>query len=505
MKNLRIFLFQQHWFHLGSLLEAIIDNDKNYKSITIYNLNKNLFVKPLERHQDFVGSKLFNSPPESIIARYLNAYFHNKKTNFNFTNVKLSKNYKSELFLDEVIDIDDLQKRKWKGTALGFAVSSFLISLTRDSNPRLKIYTKLIRNLELTYFQIFNFLDSLDLKNSEEEFWVCNGRPFHERTVVEYARMNAVTMKFYEIGGDGMNQERWILHENSPHDRVQHQNSIKNHFKNSDQNLELVHEWFQRQYPGGKNIFTQKFQSNIEVNSLDNYFVYFSSSDDEISAISSDWDSAWGNQLNSVVALIDFFVTRPDLKLVIRVHPNQKNKSQQDKKKWKALLSKANNILIYNFDSNIDSYQLLTNAKGVITYGSTIGVEAAYLKKPSALLANSRWNSIIPHEYLKSKEDIKNWVDKVNLGKGPDYIEIEACYFGSLMWGHYMNTAGNNWINVKIKKDLRKVNVGYLDGRSLKPPLLVIAISRFARFLRLYLIEMRFDLILLGRIYKRLN
>jgi hypothetical protein len=295
------------------------------------------------------------------------------------------------------------------------------------------------------------------------------------------------------------------LHEKSPHDRVEHQNSIKNHFENSDQNLESVHEWFQRQYPGGENIFTQKFQSNIEIDSLDNYFVYFSSSDDEISAISSDWDSAWGKQLNAVVELIDFFVTRPDLKLVIRVHPNQKNKSEQDKKKWKALLSKANNVLIYNFDSNIDSYQLLTKAKGVITYGSTIGVEAAYLKKPSALLANSRWNYIIPHEYLKSKEDIVNWVDKVNLGKGPDYSEIEACYFGSLMWGHYMNTAGNNWINIKIKKDFRKVNVGYLDGRSLKPPILIIAISRFIRFLRLYLIEMRFDLSLLGRIYKRLD
>jgi len=505
MKNLRIFVFQQHWFHLGSLLEAIIDNDKNYKSVTIYNLNKKLFVKPLDRHQDFVGSKLFNSPPESIIARYLKTYFHNKETNFNFTNVKLSKNYKSELFLGEVIDIDDLQKRKWKGTALGFAVSSFLISLTKDSNPELKIYTKLIRNLELTYFQLFNFLDSLNLKNSEDEFWVCNGRPFHERTVVEYARINTIPIKFYEIGGDGTNQERWILHEKSPHDRVEHQNSIKNHFENLYQNLESVHEWFQRQYPGGENIFTQKFQSNIEIDSLDNYFVYFSSSDDEVSAISSDWDSAWGKQLNAVVELIDFFVTRPDLKLVIRVHPNQKNKSEQDKKKWKALLSKANNVLIYNFDSNIDSYQLLTNAKGVITYGSTIGVEAAYLKKPSALLANSRWNSIIPHQYLKSKEDIVNWVDKVNLGKGPDYSEIEACYFGSLMWGHYMNTAGNNWINIKIKKDFRKVNVGYLDGRSLKPPILIIAISRFIRFVRLYLIEMRFDLGQLGRFYKRLK
>jgi hypothetical protein len=505
MKNLRIFVFQQHWFHLGSLLEAIIDNDKNYKSVTIYNLNKNLFVKPLDRHQDFVGSKLFNSPPESIIAKYLKTYFYNKKTDFNFSNVKLSRNYKCDLLLDKVIDIDDLQTRKWKETALGFAVSSFLISLTKDSSPRLKNYTKLIKNLEMTYFQIFNFLDLLNLKNSEDEFWVCNGRPFHERTVVEYARMNAISIKFYEIGGDGTNQERWILHENSPHDRIEHQNSIKKHFESSAPNLELVDKWFQNQFPGGENIFTRKFQSNIGINSLNNYFVYFSSSDDEISAISSDWNSAWGKQLNAVIALINFFVTCPDLKLVIRVHPNQKNKSKHDKKKWKTLPIRAKNILIYDYDSNVNSYQLLTNAKGVFTYGSTIGVEAAYLKKPSALLANSRWDSMIPHQYLKNKEDIVNWVDKVNLGKEPNNVEIEACYLGSIMWGHYLKTAGNYWSIVKIKKDFRKVNVGYLGGRSLKPPILIIAISRFIRFLRLYLIEMRFDLSLMGRIYKRLK
>jgi hypothetical protein len=45
MKNLRIFVFQQHWFHLGSLLEAIIDNDKNYKSITIYNMLGQVVLK----------------------------------------------------------------------------------------------------------------------------------------------------------------------------------------------------------------------------------------------------------------------------------------------------------------------------------------------------------------------------------------------------------------------------------------------------------------------------
>ena len=261
----------------------------------------------------------------------------------------------------------------------------------------------------------------------------------------------------------------------------------------------LIHEWFQMQLPGGENAFAEKFESHSEIDSFEDYFVYFSSSDDEVSAISLDWDSSWQNQLNAVNALIKYFNDKPKLKLVIRVHPNQNNKSKHDKNKWKALVSVSTNVIIYNYDSNIDSYQLLSRAKGVITFGSTIGVEAAFLKKPSALLARSRWDCLIPHKYLKNEEDIANWIDSVSVDKGPNYAEIEACYFGSLMWGHYMKTAGNCWRVIKLKRGLRKINAGYLEGKPLKPPILVIAITRFMRFLRLHLIEKRIVLNKLNR------
>ena len=499
MKNLRVFIFQQHWFHLGSLLEATIANYENYNSITFYNLNKNLFVKTLDRHHDFLGSKLFNSSPESVITNFVASYLHDRKKDFAYSNVELSRNIQSNNLLNGLLDIKDLQKYQWDGTALGMAVSSFLISLTKDSNPKLKTYSKLINNLESTYFQIYNYLSSLGLNSLEDEIWICNGRPFHERTVVEYARRNSISIKYYEIGGEGGNQERWILHDNSPHDRISHQDSIKEHFKYSEPNLGLIHEWFQRQLPGGENVFAEKFESHSEIDSLENYFVYFSSSDDEVSAISLDWNSSWQNQLNAVGALIKYFTTKPKLKLVIRVHPNQKNKSKHDKNRWKALVSGSTNVVIYNYDSNIDSYQLLSRAKGVITFGSTIGVEAAFLKKPSALLARSRWDCLIPHEYLKNEEDIANWIDNVCVDKGPNDVEIEACYLGSLMWGHYMKTAGNSWSIIKLKRDLRKINAGYLDGKPLKPPILVIAITRLTRFLRLHLIEKRIVLNKLNR------
>jgi hypothetical protein len=494
MKNLRVFIFQQHWFHLGSLLEATVQKNTNYRSIKFYYIDKSLFVKPLDRHQDFYGSRLFNYPPESTIAEYLETYFDDRNKDFSYNKVKLARYYETNDLFNKVSNIEELQKIQWEGTNIGLAVSSFLITLTKDSDPNLKKYKTLISNLKLTYLQIFQYLDSLHLVDSRDEIWICNGRPFHERAVVEYARKNSISLKFYEIGGEGSNQERWILHENSPHDRRDHQESIVEHFKLATPDLSLIAEWFKIQRPGGQNKYSKNFESNTKLDSLDNYFVYFSSSDDEVSAISSDWSSTWGKQLNAVNSLINFFITKPNLTLIIRVHPNQKNKSRNDKKKWKKLRNSLNNVIIFNYDSNIDSYKLLSRAKGIFTYGSTIGVEAAYLRIPSALLANSRWDSIIPHEYLKSEDDIANWVNKVNGRKLPDDIHIEDCYLGSLMWGNYMMTAGNKWNIIERKKDFRNVNVGYLAGKALKPPFFVIVITRFFRFVRLYLIERRIDL-----------
>jgi hypothetical protein len=494
MNNLRVFIFQQHWFHLASLLEAIVQKNSDYHSIEFYYINKSLFVKPLDRHQDFYGSRLFNSPPELTIAEYLETYFNDSNKDFSYSQAQLTRGHKTKNLFNKVSNIQELQKIQWEGTNIGLAISSFLISLTKDSDPNLKKYKTLINNLELTYLQIFQYLDSLKLEDSRDEIWICNGRPFHERTVVEFARKNSISLKYYEIAGEGANQDRWILHKNSPHDRIAHQESIKNHFNQKTPNLSLVEKWFKNQQPGGQNQFSKNFKSNTKLDSFDNYFVYFSSSDDEVSAISLDWSSTWVKQLNAVNSLISYFISKPNLTLIIRVHPNQKNKSRSDKKKWKKLKNYSSNIIIFNYDSNIDSYELLLRAKGVFTYGSTIGVEAAYLRKPSALLANSRWDSIIPHEYLKSEDDIENWINKVNERKVPDGIHIEDCYLGSLMWGNYMMTAGDKWSIIEIKKDFRNMNVGYLAGKALKPPFFVIAMTRFFRFVRLYLFERRVDL-----------
>jgi hypothetical protein len=64
-------------------------------------------------------------------------------------------------------DLKKLQSKFWEKTALGMAISSFIITYTRDSNPRLRKYKHLIHNLSLTYQQIFYFLHKYYFKKKK--------------------------------------------------------------------------------------------------------------------------------------------------------------------------------------------------------------------------------------------------------------------------------------------------------------------------------------------------
>jgi hypothetical protein len=493
MKQLNLFVFNQSWFHLGSLVENIIEHSHKFQMINLYYINKGLYVKPLDMSHSFFGSSFFGDPPQEICQLFLKKYFSHSSTKFIFQDVDLTEVNSQSNIPRSLKNFDQLQRLIYEDTSLGLAISSFLITLSKDSQPQVKKYFKLINNLSLTYLQLFGYLKSLNLNKNSDEVWICNGRPFHDRAIVEFCRKNSIHHKFYELGGESLNQKRWILHDTSPHDRVKHQKEIESFYHVQQITEQTTSNWFARQKTGSDNIFAKNFENSSDLDLSNNFFVFFSSSDDEVSAISLDWISAWGNQLLAVKNLIDFFEKNPSLNLVIRVHPNQKNKSRRDKKNWKSLKSKAKNIYIYNFDSEVNSYDLLEQSIGVFTYGSTVGVEAAYLRKPAALMSHSRWDEIIPHRYLKNFSELTEWIYQVSSGQ-INSLELESAYTGSLMWAHYMSSAGSIWKVVEVKKDFMGRSIGYLDSKSLKPNYLIIALTRFTRLLRLHLIEKAFNL-----------
>jgi hypothetical protein len=151
-------------------------------------VGKGLFVYPIDVHQIFCRQNRLTPAPEVVMSKFLDMQFRATDPNFSFAYAHLMQDRGKSNLLSEFTDLKSLQKVKWNDTSIGMAISSYLISLTKDSHTDLNHLQNLITNLGLTYNQIFQYLESLNLDTSGNEIWVYNGRPFHERTVVEFAK-----------------------------------------------------------------------------------------------------------------------------------------------------------------------------------------------------------------------------------------------------------------------------------------------------------------------------
>ena len=216
--------------------------------------------------------------------------------------------------------------------------------------------------------------------------------------------------------------------------------------------------------------------------------MFFSSSDDEVASISSEWNSTWGNQISAVECAMDVFSEQEKYNFVIRVHPNQGNKSRRDKKAWDQLVPRKN-CYIFSYSESVDSYELMRRSVAVLTHGSTMGVEAAYRRKRQAFLSPTRFDQLVPAVQLKEKVSLQEWVKNL---EASDSLPSEREYEGALLWANYMLTAGSDWHYLEISKKSERI-VGSLGGISLRPRTPFIVLTRLYIWSYRTLIENRLN------------
>jgi hypothetical protein len=116
---------------------------------------------------------------------------------------------------------------------------------------------------------------------------------------------------------------------------------------------------------------------------------FFTSASDEMFAVTD--DAAYGDfatQHDIAVALADACQTH-GLTLIVRLHPHLRFKHPAWLREWNfAELERGGAVVLQPTDP-CDSYALVRASRGVITVGSTIGLEASYLGIPNAVVG--RW------------------------------------------------------------------------------------------------------------------
>lgn len=154
--------------------------------------------------------------------------------------------------------------------------------------------------------------------------------------------------------------------------------------------------------------------------------VVFNSSEDEFATIGPDFEKykLFGSQLEGLIFIKEELKDNPEVQVTLRIHPNLSNIKYKYVSDLYQLRSKNFNII--SADSNVSSYALLENADTVIVFGSTIGIEAVYWKKPTILLGGSMYYKLNCTYTPKTHDQLKSLLIK----KLEPMDNIQAIKFG---------------------------------------------------------------------------
>ena len=115
-------------------------------------------------------------------------------------------------------------------------------------------------------------------------------------------------------------------------------------------------------------------------------------------------------QDNSLETICSIVRRHQDWQLIVRSHPNMLTRPKREQLYWKEKLRNLDAQVIHP-EEEFDSYALIESSDLVLTFGSTIGVEAVALGKPSLLLGESLYSGLKICLILDKIEEIEKYLD----------------------------------------------------------------------------------------------
>lgn len=164
-----------------------------------------------------------------------------------------------------------------------------------------------------------------------------------------------------------------------------------------------------------------KFLDNLGPKRLCTVFL---SSLDEQKIAGDEWSCETSENILKSIELIERKL-HGKYKVVIRFHPNQLTDKTKDYAILKREIIDLKNVICILPDSRISTYELLEHSDLVVSFGSSISLEAAYIGKLTLMLAKSLWDDvkgIVVAQDLRRLEEVllriydEESVDEYNCG-----------------------------------------------------------------------------------------
>ncbi len=369
-------------------------------------------------------------------------------------------------------------KRSTRATKVDEACYLELISRLRDSAPNIDSYGRLHTQLETSYLETYEAVFQILETEKPEVVYLYNGRFLQERAVVDCCAELGIRVIFFERFNPEWKTKYFLFDKgtHSPGYRSQIMEEFGKEMllRDSSRFLAVGEKWFKDREHGLTQGFTKFQVQGPESIEVENFVVFFHSSEDEL--ITTDLISAsWGSQIEALEKLAHAITEIPNLNLIIRMHPNLKYKSSREIEQWtrfgEHFQQKYTQVTYLNHESKINSYELIKKSSGVITVGSTIGVEAAFMGKKSILIGRGFHEEMDITLNPRDKESLLDHLTVVL-----DANEIANRRIQAIKYAVFHQLGGQEFANIRFNQSqIEKYSWG--DFEFSRPPYLR-AISR---------------------------
>jgi phosphatidylserine decarboxylase len=440
--NIACFQFATGSLHLVASIETLLLDKSNENNI-YYRFWAHQTSYPNRMAMNFTG--LTGNPPKKFdqIFSSINCEISNNLDRPN----EIANKHTIEL-LNKLKNVKNLSDLKNQFSSEKDLLSAMINELTTTINgypdklePHIPQIKRIIQSYIHVYYAVIDEIRKLNL----DKVIIFNGRFLHEKAVESACRATKTKSIFFETL-----RNRIVISGKNFHNREELAKNMINLWNASENTKykENVGKQYFEKMKSKSNSFFISTPENLEtlLGNHKKYVVFYTSSDDEVAGLWEDNSRPFGEQVDAINKLIKYFKEENNYKLFIRIHPNLKNKSKKEQTRW-SRFEQSDNIQIIKSDQKIDSYELMMKSSGVISYGSTLGLEAAYSKIPSAVLCHCFYDLLGPVNLIFSMKDLADWI--AGLGKLSD-VEIEKKKRSALIRGFYMSEAGIHFSNAEI-------------------------------------------------------
>ncbi len=337
--------------------------------------------------------KICVSDYKSNLTKFLGVDFQHKTLN-DFSSIEFEQELENYDFKFETLA--DLKMKTFKGIDVGYAALSSFISNTRNMNPVLSPFCHdILFKMLKSAVRLSLLCEKIDKMEKPDKIYVYNGRLPESRPFLRYFRAKGIDVHILEDYPTNLTGSfKKITYLNDlPHSISYFQKKLDEEWlKNESKAHELGSKFFQNRRNAsfaGDKVYVKDQKTGLlpkEWNPKMRNIVIFNSSEDEFAAVGTDWENKlFHSQIEGINHIFKCAEKYPNTEVYLRIHPNLK------KIKYKYhtdLYTISNNTRVHviSADSEVSTYALVDAAEVVVSFGTSVGVEAAYSAKSVVLI-----------------------------------------------------------------------------------------------------------------------